>query len=93
VFDIVGAHAKSNNTGNIGIMLIGNFEVEKPTKEQIASLKELLKYLQVKYPTLKLPSCLYGHKDFNYTDCPGTNLYPIVLDIKNGKIPIYEQGV
>lgn len=90
-FDVVGSHVKSNNTGNIGIMLIGNFEVETPTKEQIVSLKKLLCYLKVKFPQLNIPKRLFGHKDFMSTDCPGKNLYPIVFNIKTGKDDIYEQ--
>ena len=89
-FDVVGAHVKSNNTGNIGIMLIGNFEVENPTKEQISSLKKLLCYLKVKFPQLNLPKRLFGHKDFMSTDCPGKNLYPIIFAIKTEKESLYE---
>lgn len=89
-FDVIGSHVKSNNTGNIGIMLIGNMEVEEPTKEQISSLKKLLCYLKVKFPQLDIPKRLFGHKDFMSTDCPGKNLYPIVFAIKTGKESIYE---
>jgi hypothetical protein len=89
-FNHIGAHVKNGNSGNIGIMLIGNFEVETPTEKQLNSLKKLLVYLQTIYPTLDVPKCVFGHKDFNVTDCPGKNLYPIVMDIKNKKIDIYD---
>lgn len=90
-FDVVGSHVKSNNTGNIGIMLIGNFEVEQPTKEQLTSLKNLLQYLTLKFPQIKLPEHLYGHKEFMSTDCPGKNLYPIIFDMKTKKISWYNE--
>lgn len=89
-FDVVGSHVKSNNTGNIGIMLIGNMEVERPTKEQISSLKRLILYLKVKFPQIDIQKRLYGHKDFMNTDCPGKNLYPLVFAIKTGKESLYE---
>jgi len=90
-FDVVGAHVKNNNTGNIGIMIIGNFEVEKPTPEQIKSLKELIIYLKTIFIQLEIPKCIHGHKEFMMTDCPGKNLFPIILDIKYGKIQLFEE--
>lgn len=84
----VGAHVKSRNTGNIGIMVVGNFEVETPTAIQLQVLKELIKDIAREFPTIHLPSMIYGHKEWQMTDCPGKNLYPIVLDIKFGKIPL-----
>lgn len=90
-FDVVGAHTKSNNTNNIGICIIGNFEVEQPTKEQISALKSLLKYLSIKFPQLDFPKCLYGHKDFMSTDCPGKNLYPTIFEMKTEKVSWYPE--
>jgi N-acetyl-anhydromuramyl-L-alanine amidase AmpD len=89
-FDVVGAHVKSNNTGNIGIMLVGNMEVEVQTKAQITSLKKLILYLKVKFPQIDIQKRLYGHKDFMNTDCPGKNLYPVVFALKTGKESLYE---
>jgi len=84
-FDAVGAHTKGHNTGSIGICIIGNFEVEVPTKEQLKSLKNLIIHLTTLFPVLDVPKCLFGHKDFANTDCPGKNLYPIIFDWKTGK--------
>lgn len=90
-FDVVGAHVKNNNTGNIGIMLVGNMEVDKPTSEQLQSLKELIIHLTTVFPQLNVPKCIFGHKDFQPTDCPGKNLYPIIFEIKTGKINLFEK--
>jgi N-acetylmuramoyl-L-alanine amidase len=84
-FGVAGAHVKNRNTGNIGIMLIGNFEVEKPTDIQLSTLKEVIKYVGKLYPTIPIPTMIFGHKEWQYTDCPGANLYPFVLNIKFGK--------
>ena len=39
---VVAAHATRNNTDSVGISLLGNFDIEQPSKEQIASLIKLL---------------------------------------------------
>ena len=36
--DVIGAHAKYNNQSSIGIVLLGNFEVDVPTNAQVESL-------------------------------------------------------
>lgn len=83
-FTAVGAHTKGHNTGSIGIMLVGNFEIEKPPEIQLSTLKNLIIYLTTLFPELNVPKCLFGHKDFANTDCPGRNLYPIIFDWKTG---------
>lgn len=46
---VIGAHAKYNNTDSIGIALLGNFEVGKPTDVQLAALTKLITALSIKY--------------------------------------------
>jgi len=46
---IIWAHAKRNNPASIWIALIGNFNIQKPTKKQIDALIDLLTYLCKKY--------------------------------------------
>lgn len=46
---IVGAHATWNNQPSVGIALIGNFEVDKPTDAQINALIRLSAALAAKY--------------------------------------------
>ena len=59
------------NSSSIGICLSGNFEIEKPTDNQLKSLSELLQYLKQKYGNVQV----VGHRDLNATACPGKNLY------------------
>jgi hypothetical protein len=72
-----GAHAKTpdnrfNNYG-IGICLVGNFDVERPTKAQIQSLSKLVAYLMVTY---HIPADhVLGHGQTKATDCPGRNVH------------------
>ena len=65
----IGAHASGSNSDSIGICLVGNFEVESPTNEQINSCIDLLNYLKKKYGF----SQVKRHKDVSSTSCPGKN--------------------
>lgn len=66
-------HASDMNTKGIGICLVGNFNEERPTKEQMASLAYLVNELRSYY---KIPkSKILGHRDVagSQTECPGQN--------------------
>jgi hypothetical protein len=72
----VGAHAKTPdnwfNEHGIGICLVGNFDVEKPTPKQLASLDKLVAYMMRTY---HIPADhVLRHKDTKSTDCPGRYL-------------------
>jgi len=69
-----GAHAWQDekheaNTNGLGICLIGNFEIGKPTEEQINSLVWLIHDIWNRYPGIQV----IGHKDVMPTACPGKN--------------------
>src|SRR4051812_862435 len=71
-----GAHAKTpdnrfNNYG-IGICLVGNFDRERPSKAQMASLSRLVAYLMKTYSVA--PDHVLGHGETKSTACPGRNL-------------------
>jgi len=83
-----GAHTKSNHDGNIGIKFIGNFNIEKPTENQLNSFHELMMFINKQYPLIKFPKALYSHKEFNFTSCPGKYLHDIIMKIKYGGIPL-----
>ena len=68
-----GAHAKTAdnryNEYGIGICLVGNFDVERPTPRQLASLARLVAYLSKTY---HIPiNNVIGHRDTKPTECPG----------------------
>lgn len=78
-----GCHCDSHNNQSIGIMIFGNFNVEKPTREQIHSFLLLLKFIKKKYPHLNIPSCLFNHSDLKLTLCPGHHLANMIRIIKS----------
>lgn len=68
------------NKKSLAIKLDGNFEVQKPTAKQIASLQKLLVYLTSQRPDLPkiVRASVKGHRDIKATACPGRNLYPLI---------------
>jgi len=80
--NIRGAHVKGYNTGSVGIVLLGNFNTGQPSNAQFTSLQMLVDYLRYTY---EIPY-LAGHKDYpnqspDGTECPGANLYPLLMDL------------
>lgn len=71
-----GAHAKTPdnryNEHGIGICLVGNFDITRPTARQMASLERLVTYLMKTYHIP--PDHILGHRDTKSTDCPGHNM-------------------
>ena len=74
-----GAHVKDQNRRNLGIVVMGNFEEQKPTLNQLVALQDALQKFSNAY---KIPcSQIKGHKDRAPNLCPGKNLYPKLQDI------------
>ncbi len=76
-----GAHSKGNNSHNVGIMCLGNFDLQRPTGAQLSSLESLCSAMLQGYGIP--PSRLYGHRELRQTACPGNNLYPYVKDMRS----------
>ncbi len=76
-----GAHVSHQNEHNIGVMLLGNFEQQSPTPQQLASLQTTLRYLMARY---KVPvSRVYTHRELGKTACPGRHLQPRVARLRD----------
>ncbi len=74
---INGGHVHSDYLNNIslGICLVGDFNHDKPTPQQLEALEELTRYLRNRVgKTDHKPAEVIAHKDINPrpTDCPGT---------------------
>ncbi|MGH1362449.1 MAG: N-acetylmuramoyl-L-alanine amidase [Calditrichia bacterium] len=79
-----GTHVGNNNTGNVGISYMGNLEIsgELPTPKAIESLKKMWSWLSFNYGVN--PDSLFGHRDYNATSCPGSNLYIRLPELRDG---------
>ncbi len=71
-----GAHTKTPdnrfNDYGIGVCLVGNFDITRPTSEQVKSLSKLVAYLMRTYHISA--DHVLGHGDCKPTDCPGRNM-------------------
>lgn len=80
-----GAHAgdHSKNQGNIGVCLLGHFEVEHPSPKALGALAALLDDLRGRY---RIPtSQVFGHSHFKTTACPGQHLEPWIAHYSSGR--------
>ena len=64
-----GAHVLGGNTGKIGVVLLGNFNIISPMQDQLDATVGLLLFLEAVYDI----DIIGGHSVFNPTDCPGVN--------------------
>jgi len=71
-----GAHVANQNPGNIGVLCMGNFEVQRPTSRQLASLELLVPALarQHRVPLREIRT----HRELAATACPGRNMQPLM---------------
>lgn len=73
-----GAHAGNNavNRLNIGVCLIGNFDVQRVPPAQRGALLNTLDRLCLQYGISR--AAVFGHKKFKVTECPGRFLSQII---------------
>ncbi len=76
----LGAHVSSRNPGNIGIVLLGNFEIQKPSAAQQSALVKLVAACRKFYAISRRR--IYGHRNLDATLCPGKNLYAFLPTLK-----------
>jgi hypothetical protein len=77
-----GAHVKNRNEGNVGVLVMGNFERQQPTAAQMRTLDRVLRDLMRTYRVPK--SRVYTHREWPdaQTACPGRNLQPKVASLR-----------
>ena len=77
----VSYHAYMANTPNIGVVLVGNYESDRPTPQMKAACKALDRYLRSRYPVRHV----YLHSETKATLCPGKNAAAMLTEIRNGR--------
>lgn len=80
-----GAHVRAENDGNIGAVLLGNFETDVPTSGQLCALRRLVGALRARFRIAG--DRVYGHRDLGYSACPGLRLYPHVVRLRRERVP------
>jgi len=67
-----GAHVKGHNEHNLGIVLLGNFEVQSPAAAQLTALSLFVGFLRTLY---NVPlGQVFTHGELGMTSCPGKSL-------------------
>ena len=78
--NISGAHCTGQNSIAIGLLFVGNYDVEEPPQEMLISGAKFIKGLMLELGITE--EGIYGHRTFaHYKSCPGTK-----FDIENFKI-------
>ena len=70
--NLQGAHVKDQNPGNIGVMVMGNFEQQAPTPAAVDSLERFIGALMRQYRIGT--RSVFTHRELASTACPGRNL-------------------
>lgn len=76
-----GAHVSGQNSNNLGVMILGNFESNQPTDGQISTMILMANAMCERFSIKK--HRLFGHRDIGHSICPGRNLYEEVLKLKS----------
>ncbi len=90
-----GAHVKDQNEGNLGIMVIGNFEKQTPNAAQTSTLTRFVASQMRQY---RVPvSRVFTHRELAPTECPGRNLqqYLVMARASGGplRVALAQAGV
>lgn len=74
--DRLGAHVLGHNAGTVGICLMGNFELERPTPEALSSLAHVRAALVPGGAAVALRAHR-DHRGHERSACPGRHLLPL----------------
>ena len=75
-----GAHVRAKNEGNIGIVVLGNYERQSVNRAQLAAITSTLHLLMKKF---KIPvSKVKTHQEWAATACPGKSLQQAMVGIR-----------
>ncbi len=77
-----GAHVKDQNPGNIGIVCLGNFELQSPSSAQITAMRDFVCRVQGAYriPTSRVQT----HRELAATLCPGASMQVRINQLRQG---------
>ena len=71
-----GAHVKDHNEHNIGVMVLGNFDIQQPTHAQLTTLRDTVRGLRRHFHVSQ--GAIHTHQELRPTACPGQSLQPRV---------------
>lgn len=77
---VIGAHCVGQNNTSIGIENNGTYTSVAPPQALYDSLTSLCAYVCSQYALS--PTQIYGHRDYNDTECPGDVLYSMLPQLR-----------
>ncbi|MEM9882639.1 MAG: peptidoglycan recognition family protein [Planctomycetota bacterium] len=78
-----GAHVADHNPHNLGVLVLGNFELQKPGSPQLTALANFVKLMR---RTHRIPAhAVRTHQELNPTQCPGQHLQSQVVRLRGRK--------
>ena len=79
-----GAHVKARNEGNIGVVVLGNYEKQSLNRAQSAAIESTLKLLMKKH---SVPvSRVRTHQEWAATACPGKSLQRLMVTLRRSAL-------
>lgn len=83
-----GAHVKENNEQNLGVLCMGNYDIQSPTP---ATNTALDRFVASQMRLYHVPvNRVYTHREIRPTECPGRNLqrYMVATRAKGGGLAV-----
>ena len=79
-----GAHVRAKNEGNIGVVMLGNYELQSVNRAQLSTLQSTLKELMKKYrvPVARVKT----HQEWAATACPGESLQGAMKQMRRSSL-------
>ena len=79
-----GAHVRAKNEGNVGVVVLGNFELQPVNRAQLATVTSTMQSLMNNFgiPVSKVRT----HQEWAATACPGRNLQQAMVGIRGRKL-------
>jgi N-acetyl-anhydromuramyl-L-alanine amidase AmpD len=74
----IGKNGVRNNEHNVGVVVLGDFNLQPVAAAQRDRLFELVKLILRKYPQAR--GAVHMHGELVETDCPGKSLKAAILD-------------
>ena len=79
-----GAHVQNHNEHNLGICLLGNFDLQRPPPTQLTSLTSFIAFVRQLY---RIPvGEVYTHGELGTTSCPGKNLQEFMKRLRTSGV-------
>lgn len=79
-----GAHVSENNPHNLGILVLGNFEKQRPSNAQVQSLGNFTKLMMRTHGVSA--AAVRTHQEIKPTQCPGRTLQAHIDQLRRSRV-------